>query len=242
MPDTSNYRDQLEDALLALDNRAMVLEELDGFIAGILVCPEPIAPGEWFAAAFGLDGGSTTPFDSIDHANTVLSLVMEHYDAVATTLEQNPDDYAPVLSPDEITGDPGWELWSEGFEVAMALRPKAWQACFDAGGDTKTAMMGMMVLIDLALDVDRDPAATAETTSEAPELIPEWISALYAYRQAHPAPVESFADRANPFAEFPKVGRTTIRVPAGRAGNTSIVAGLTDAYAETRARGPGGHR
>lgn len=204
MTDLADQRAELEDALLALDNRAMVLEELDGFIAGILLCPEPIAPGEWFAAAFGLDGGPTSPFTSIDHANTVLSLVMAHYNAVATTLEQDPDNYAPLLSPDEMSGDPDWELWIEGFDVAANLRPMAWQAYRDAGGEIASAMMGMMVLIEIAGDVDHEAKQIA---GEAPEMIPEWIRALHAYRLANPAPIPSFAERANPFAELSKVGR-----------------------------------
>ncbi|WP_425289676.1 UPF0149 family protein, partial [Shewanella algae] len=40
-------RDELEQALLALDDQAMVLEELDGFIAGLLVSPEVVPVGEW---------------------------------------------------------------------------------------------------------------------------------------------------------------------------------------------------
>jgi uncharacterized protein len=39
MPKLPRYLKQLEDELLALGDAAMLLEELDGFIAGLLVCP-----------------------------------------------------------------------------------------------------------------------------------------------------------------------------------------------------------
>ena len=38
---------QPEKELLALGEEVMLLEELDGFLAGILVCPQVIPPSEW---------------------------------------------------------------------------------------------------------------------------------------------------------------------------------------------------
>ena len=38
---------QLDEELLALGEETMLLEELHGFIAGLLVCPDLIKPGEW---------------------------------------------------------------------------------------------------------------------------------------------------------------------------------------------------
>ena len=49
-------RKQLEDELLALSEDTMLLEELDGFIAGLLVCPDLIKPGEWLPIVWNRDG------------------------------------------------------------------------------------------------------------------------------------------------------------------------------------------
>lgn len=40
---------KLDDFLLsdAVDENAMLLSELDGFLAGLIVCPDLIQPGEW---------------------------------------------------------------------------------------------------------------------------------------------------------------------------------------------------
>ena len=38
---------QLDEELLALGEETMLLEELDGFIAGLLTCPELITPDDW---------------------------------------------------------------------------------------------------------------------------------------------------------------------------------------------------
>jgi uncharacterized protein len=46
MPKPPRHLKQLEHELLALGDDAMLLEELDGFIAGLLICPELIKPRE----------------------------------------------------------------------------------------------------------------------------------------------------------------------------------------------------
>ena len=39
--------DRLELYLSELDDDAMLLSELDGYLAGVIVCPEMISPSEW---------------------------------------------------------------------------------------------------------------------------------------------------------------------------------------------------
>ncbi len=46
---------QLDKELLALGEETMLIEELDGFIAGLLVCPDLIKPGEWLPIVWGQD-------------------------------------------------------------------------------------------------------------------------------------------------------------------------------------------
>ena len=48
MSDIPRRLKQLEKQLASLNgDEAMLLSELDGFLAGILVCPDLIMPGEW---------------------------------------------------------------------------------------------------------------------------------------------------------------------------------------------------
>jgi uncharacterized protein len=91
MPDLSRRLKQLEEELLALGEETMLLEELDGFIAGLLVCPDLIKPGEWLPIVWNRDGGDQqAAFDNLDHVNRVLDLIMEHYNGVACTLMSQP--------------------------------------------------------------------------------------------------------------------------------------------------------
>ena len=89
MPGLSRHIKQLDEELLALGEEAMLLEELDGFVAGLLACPELIMPGDWLPLVWHEDGADQQPvFEDLDHANRVLGLVMEHYNNVAGTLMQ----------------------------------------------------------------------------------------------------------------------------------------------------------
>jgi uncharacterized protein len=46
MRKSPRHVEQLEKELLALGEATMLLEELDGFVAGLIVCPELIKPSE----------------------------------------------------------------------------------------------------------------------------------------------------------------------------------------------------
>jgi uncharacterized protein len=208
MSEQSGRWDELEQALVALDDRAMVLEELDGFIAGVLICPEAIPPGEWFARAVGLSRNQPSPFADLDHANDVLDLVMEYYDDVAATLERHPERYRPRIPIDDQNGDLIWELWIDGFAAAADLRPQAWGALLDVGGTPTHAWVALVLLIDIA-DGNPDMAEEDEERPrrDPPETIRTSILALNAHRLATRQPQGDLAGQPNPFASLRKVGR-----------------------------------
>jgi uncharacterized protein len=118
MPKPLRYLKQLERELLALGDESMLLEELDGFIAGLLVCPELIKPSEWLPVVWASEGGDEPAFDSLDHLNRVVGLVMEHYNDVARTLIERPDRYGPLFAIDKRRNEILWEIWVAGFEKA----------------------------------------------------------------------------------------------------------------------------
>src|SRR5882757_2599502 len=87
MPGLSRHLKQLDRELLALGEETMLIEELDGFVAGLLVCPDLIKPGDWLPIIWNRDGDDQQPaFDNLDDVNRVLGLIMEHYNDVARTL------------------------------------------------------------------------------------------------------------------------------------------------------------
>jgi uncharacterized protein len=206
MPALSRRLKQLEKELLALGEESMLIEELDGFIAGLLVCPDLIKPGEWLPIIWDRDGDNQQPaFDNPEHANRVLGLVMEHYNNVARTLMEHPDRYSPLFTVDTRNGDILWELWIDGFEKAVKLNPAAWQKLLNADANTAVAMRGMLTLTDIARG--NQPRKDSDLLAmKAPDNITHWVVTLNNWRFANYHPMQS-ADTQTPSVSTKKVGR-----------------------------------
>ncbi|RXH26894.1 hypothetical protein XH99_19110 [Bradyrhizobium nanningense] len=203
MSESSRRTKQLDEELLALGDDAMLVDELDGFIAGLLTCPELIMPRDWLPVVWHEDSADQTPvFENLDHANRVLGLVMEHYNEVALTLMEHPQRYSPLFTVDN--DDVVWEIWIAGFEKAVALRPAAWKVLLDADAYTAAAMNGMLLLAEIArgdkkVELD-DPIMTA-----APDKIADWVVILNEWRLANYRPPQDIVPKAA--AGLRKVGR-----------------------------------
>lgn len=174
---------------LPAESEAMLLSELDGYLAGVIVCPELILPGEWLPAVWGSDDGGS-PFADEHEARWYVELIMAHYNAVIRTLAKGGRRYEPFLEVDARHDEVLWELWIEGFGMAMKLRPDSWAAVVASGDeDVAEALAGMTMLIEVARDEsDLERGAIEALTEEAPALIPVWVELLNAWRLTHYAP------------------------------------------------------
>ncbi len=195
---------RLEDFLLSdtVNDDAMLLSELDGFLAGVIVCPDLIMPSEWMSVVWG---GDAPVFDTMEQAQTVNDLIMGHYNDIIGQLDRGA--YRPVYDID-IDDSIFWEIWMEGFWRSVHLRSQEWMALSaDAAHDedVRRAVFILSRLHELAsmpspdleiLEIDE------ELENLAPDLIPNAVETLHRARLA----------RANPSAppanqNQPKVGR-----------------------------------
>lgn len=182
MDDISPRLKRLDRALMDLGGDAdpMLLSQLDGVVAGVLVCPDLILPGEWLPLVWG---GDEPVFADAGDAERLIGMVMEHYNAVSSDLQRRRGHYAPVFDIDTRNDDVLWELWIDGFESAMALRPESWEAIAAGGGDAAEALMGLTCLVMISNDESELPTDTVDMlTAEAADLIPAWIETLAAWR------------------------------------------------------------
>lgn len=209
MPGLTRKEKELSQALLELHDEAMLIEELDGFLAGLLVCPKMIPPSVWLPLVWNSEGGEAPAFHDLAHLNKVMGLVMEHYNRIATALFEKPGDYAPLFVTDRRNGDVLWELWIEGFEKAVRLRPQAWQPLLGADLDTVQAWSGLMTLADIARDESRLSEKQIEALyATAPDDIAGWVLDLNAWRLANQAAPPGLPEGARPAtASSSKVGR-----------------------------------
>ncbi|ABE39459.1 YgfB and YecA [Rhodopseudomonas palustris BisB5] len=176
---------QLEDELCALGPDAMLVEELDGFVAALLVCPELIKPGEWLPVVCDAGDEESSPFEDLAHANRVFALIMEHYNSVAATLFERPETYRPLL-PSIDENDVVWEVWIDGFAAAVEIWPDAWDSLRDADETTAAAFEGLMGLVDIsASGSELTPAELQVLSATVSDKIAGWIIALNKWRLAN---------------------------------------------------------
>ena len=210
MAGRSQRHEQLQRELLALGDDAMLIEEFDGFVAGLLVCPEMISPNEWLPLIWNREGQTEqSPLQDVDHANRLFGLIMETYNDVVLTLMNRPERYRPLFPVDARNDDIIWEIWVEGFAAAVALRPASWRQLLEADSDTANAAAGLLALVEIVRgehDIPREDVDKLQAA--APGLIPDWVVTLHEWRLANTRPA-SVVERAAcpPPATRGKVGR-----------------------------------
>ena len=157
-------------------NDGMGLSDLDGFLTGIVIGPEPIPSHEWLDAIWG---GEEPDFASEEERRTILDTIMGRYNAIVTGFSTDPAAFEPIFlhGPE---GNPIVTDWAAGFLDAIALRRKAWEPMFKH----RRAHILLMPLLILGDDEDyRDEHPVAATEKQfyaaAPKVIPTCILGIH---------------------------------------------------------------
>ena len=75
-----------------------------------------------------------------------------------------------------------WELWIDGFDTALQLRPGAW-ARVRGGDGARSALAGLVALVQIGRGESTLPKEQVDDlTAKAPDLIPHYIETLNAWR------------------------------------------------------------
>lgn len=195
---------------------AMCISELDGYVAGLLLCPEMIMPSEWLPEVWNMD--SEPEFMSVEQAQDTIGAVMGHYNRVAENLAQRTSPYEILLEQAEGEDTPFWEFWVSGFEQAMRFRPNAWKAyetCDD--DDAATAFALMQSLIDLSSKHSHLPKTEQEKLEDnASELIPTAIMAMNDWLKSNHIPSFNSGRNFNWFNAANEPGKPAVSVKVGR--------------------------
>jgi uncharacterized protein len=62
-------------------------------------------------------------------AEQLVGLIMERYNAVAAELQCGGGHYEPLFDVDSRHNEILWEIWIDGFDTALQLRPKPGPKC-----------------------------------------------------------------------------------------------------------------
>lgn len=184
MSELASYLDELDQLLLDQGEDWMLLTQLDGYLAGILVSPDLVPPGVWLKHIWAGDDGAGLPhFEKMEDFQHIIDLIMRHYNDVLASLAQ-PGCYEPLFDIDTHNDDVLWELWVEGFMQAMDLAPDGWERIAVSGdAGCKAALKGMAKLHAIANgEAQLSHGKVEQWTREAPDLIPIWVETLHAWR------------------------------------------------------------
>ena len=158
---------------------AMTVVELDGYVAGLVLCPEWIGPAEWLPLVWGDNRASEDAEESVDATLAVAA----HYRRVAEDLANDPKGYRAVLGFHPDRGELLWEPWVWGFRQAKGLRSEAW---LQVGATGDGEAMAALAMIDTMNDIgegvcDLAEEAVEEIRRSAHDLIPDCVRALGAW-------------------------------------------------------------
>jgi uncharacterized protein len=202
---TDEEFDELERFLGGIRNeRAMSVEELDGFFCALVAGPELVMPSEYLGEVWGGELPDENAFESEAAATAILGLVMRHWNAIIAEFESE-TVYGPLFDAPDERGVPG-RRWARGFMRGARLRWHGWRHLFTNENEGQLVMIAVV-----AGEVDAAFPNEPLTEDQASELrITLAAGAARAYR--HFAAERRAAARASREAktvrrEEPKVGR-----------------------------------
>ena len=121
--------DRLAQLLLsdASPESAMDISTLDGFMAAALAGPATSHLSDLLPWIWDADGGTKEPnFRSEAEAEELIALVIQHWNDVATTLADAPEDYAPIVYQRPATDDRAEvsviDEWCYGYALGLQLQ------------------------------------------------------------------------------------------------------------------------
>lgn len=173
-------------------DQTMSLSELDGFMAGLIVCPVPVLPTEWMRQIWGEKGINV---DDAEQARAIDGIVIARFKHLLFGLYQG--FLHPIYDQDD-DEQMSWNSWAVGISRAMEMRAEAWEMFGGhdgglGGEDAQEAVSTLKRLCAYAtLPEDQREGkfdADDQTLAMASNLIPEAILLLYGVKQASGVPI-----------------------------------------------------
>lgn len=142
--------DELDQFLMSDDTpeECMDIAMLDGFLTALLIGPNTLMPSQWLSAIWGETEDDPMSFKTQAQAERIVGLVMRMYNDRVQDLQEDIDEYDPLIYQSEFEGRmlPILDEWCMGFIRAIQLDPEGWQPLVEAepeeeGGGLLTPML-----------------------------------------------------------------------------------------------------
>ncbi len=158
---------------------AMLLEELDGFMAAVACTPDDIDIEELLPEILGLDDDEEPAFGSAAQASEFKELLERHLMSVAEALSAG-EGFAPILMHDD-DGTPQGNLWAVGFLRGMTVQPDAWDR-LDESEETGALFEPFEALAE-EIDFETGEVSAAVAPERRQELIEAMIEAAFSFHE-----------------------------------------------------------
>lgn len=172
------------DAFLRSDRApsdCMDISEIDGFLAAMVVGPEPI---DWDEALSVIWAGEAPDFANPDESAAITGTILARHGEIAAELDADPDSYAPVFWED-YAGTTITEDWAVGFMQAVGQRSDAWKPLLR---DESAAMLLIPIGIiaglaepDIRLDAALPDSLMDDLVANADSVLPACVRGLHAF-------------------------------------------------------------
>lgn len=150
---------------------------IDGFVTGVLACPEDIKVTDWLRKCKKL----CVQFKA-DHTQCCIisgSDILSHFELVKLSMAKSGSVNPIFLRSQKYTQDT-WGFWVNGFVRSTALNPIVWQKFFEhADSDIKTCMTFIQTLHDISYEKSSLPLQQIQDIrSIAYEALPQIINLI----------------------------------------------------------------
>jgi len=200
MPMSSKRLEMLDDKLAEV--QATLLTQVDGLLAGIIVCPTPVPSGEWLSVVLRTEDGEPVVFSDSKQRETLVGLLIDYRSRLVEDLDA--ERYQALFEVDPRNDDLLWELWAEGFMLALGLAPPEVWDMLIANPDEEAADAMAMLMTLIAISQGETPPELQDKDAlveEAPDIIPACVEVLYRGRlKTHALHAAAASERKGPKA------------------------------------------
>jgi uncharacterized protein len=136
---------QLEDFLMSdsVPEEAMDLSMMDGFITALASAPSLTMPSAMLRWIWDSEHGQDAPmFASNEEAESIITLILRHWNDINDTLSHAPDEYQPLTLERAADGRtiPILDSWCSGYYKGIAVDRAGWKPLLDAHPEWFTAI------------------------------------------------------------------------------------------------------
>jgi uncharacterized protein len=180
-PLTDEELEELDQFLLSdtMDEEAMDISMLDGFLTALANGPNTLSPSQWMPVIWG---GPMT-WESREQAERIMGYVFRHANDILFYLREDPDTFEPLLYEREHEGKkiPIIDEWCTGFVRGMALDEPGWRPLLETEDGDDMLFPIMLYGTEAGWDQLRDNPTLEDRHEEFAASLGDCVMAIMAW-------------------------------------------------------------